>query len=69
MEKENKPTEQQPIEIFNEIKLNGISLTSSQESIDNLCGYMISLLKTKEVKTYLEIIRLKEKINGSTYYD
>jgi len=51
-------------DVINSLRVGDIVLTS-KESIENLCRYLLWLLKQKPVKEYLDTIKRNKKLRGS----
>jgi len=63
---EATPIIEMPLEV---LKLGEIQLHSSKQSLPELGGLIIELLKEPDVKNYLGILEFKKKVNGGIHYD
>lgn len=69
MENKKETKEEQPIENYNELKIGTINLISSEQSMESLCNFLVSLLENKEILKYLEILKEQSERSNSSYYD
>ncbi len=64
-EQEQQPEE--PLELSEFIQLGDIKISSRVYDVNTLGGILVELLKKKEVKEYLDIIKSQKKMNGGSY--
>lgn len=57
------------IPAMNLVKIGELELQTNTMNMQELIGLALGILKNKEARDYLDLIKSKRKLNGTTFYD